>query len=228
MKVSVVIPAYNEAKYIGKCLESIVNQKVQPDEIIIVDNNCTDKTPEIAKKFGARIVKEEKQGMISARNTGFNSANYEIIARTDADAILPKDWISKIKEHFKDPNLGALSGPASYFDVPLMSQVSTIATFILFKTIGFLLGHPMLFGPNIALRKSSWEKIKNDICLSDIEVHEDVDLAIHLSKITNIKFDRNFAIRTTRGRWTRILTEYIARFIKMLLSHRVESGSGRK
>lgn len=234
MKISVVIPAYNEEKYIGKCLESIVGQNELPDEIIVVDNNCTDKTVEIAQKFGARIVKEKKQGMIQARNAGFDAAKYEIIARTDADAILPPDWISKIKEHFKDPNLGALSGPASYFDMPLISQISTITTFTLFKTIGFLLGHPMLFGPNIALRKSSWEKIKNDICLRDAEVHEDVDLAIHLFKITNIKFEGDFAIRTARGRWTKIFTEYIARFIKMLLSHRVnpakrgKSGSGRK
>ena len=221
MRVSVVIPAYNEEKYIGKCLESITAQIEKADEVIVVDNNCIDKTVEIAQKFGAKIVKEEKQGMIFARNAGFDNAKYEIIARTDADAVLPPDWISKIKEHFKDPNLGALSGPASYFDVPLMSQISTIATFALFKTIGFLLGHPMLFGPNIALRKSSWEKIKNDICLSDREVHEDIDLAIHLFKITNIKFDGDFTIRTTRGRWTRIFTEYVARFIKMLLSHRV-------
>jgi len=228
MKVSVVIPAYNEERYIGKCLESIAQQTEKPDEIIVVDNNCTDKTPEIAKKFGARIVKEKKQGMIAARNAGFDSAQYEIIARTDADAILPPDWIVKIKEHFKDPNLGALSGPASYFNKPIMSEISLIFTFYLFHTVGLILKHPMLFGPNMILRKSAWEKVKDKVCLSDKEVHEDVDLAIHLFRITSIKFDRDFAIRTTRGRWTRIFTEYIARFIKMLTSHKLKSESGRK
>lgn len=234
MKVSVVIPVYNEEKYIEKCLESIVNQKVQPDEIIVVDNNCVDKTAEIAKSFGARIVKEEKQGMIQARNAGFNAASCEIIARTDADAILPIDWISKIKENFRDRNLGALSGPASYFTPPLISRISSLGTFVTFEGIGLLFGHPILAGPNMVLRKSVWEKVKNEVCLSDKDVHEDVDLSIHLNPITKIKFDWNFGIRTTRSRWTKIFTEYIARLIKMFVSHRVspaklgKSGSGRK
>src|SRR3990170_5274074 len=99
MRVSLIIPVYNEEESIVKCLESIVNQEEKPDEIIVVDNNCTDKTAEIAQKFGARIVKEKKQGMIYTRNTGFDSAQYEILAKTDADAILPSNWISKIKEN---------------------------------------------------------------------------------------------------------------------------------
>ena len=228
MKVSVVIPAYNEEKHIGKCLESIVNQKVQPDEIIVVDNNCTDKTAEIAKNFGARVIKEKKQGMISTRNTGFNSANYEIIARTDADAILPMDWILKIKEQFKDSNLEALSGPAAYFSTPIFSEISKFGTFLVFSGIDLLFGHPMLAGPNMVLRKSLWEKVKNSVCLHDKDVHEDIDISIHLSKIAKIKYDWNFGIRTTRGRWTKIFTEYIVRLIKMLASHKAKSGSGRK
>lgn len=225
MKVSVVIPCYNEEKYIGKCLESLINQTDAPDEIIVVNNNCVDKTVEIAKKFGARIVKEEKQGMISARNTGFNSATYEIIAKPDADSILPPDWISKIKEQFKDPNLGALSGPAAYFSTPIFSEISKFGTFLVFSVIALLFGHPMLTGPNMVLRKSLWEKVKNDVCLSDKEVHEDVDISIHLNPITKIKFDWNFGIRATRGRWTKIFTEYITRLIKMFVSHRVKSSS---
>ena len=101
MKVSVVIPAFNEEKYIGKCLKSVVNQIMPADEIIVVNNNCTDKTEVIAKKFGARIVKEKVQGMTPARNRGFNSVKYEIIARTDADTVVPKDWIKIIKNNFK-------------------------------------------------------------------------------------------------------------------------------
>lgn len=221
MKISVVIPAYNEEKYIGKCLESLINQEEKPSEIIVVDNNCTDKTAEIAKKYGARVVKEKKQGMIQARGAGFNAAKFEIIARTDADTILPQDWISKIKEAFKDPNLGALSGPPSFFTKPLMSEISRFVTFIIFRIVGFMVRNPILLGPNNALRKSLWDKVKDRICLSDREVHEDIDLAIHLGSMAKIKFDRSFTVITTRGRWTKTFTEYIARLIKMLLSHKV-------
>lgn len=221
MKISVVIPVYNEEKYIASCLQSIVSQIEKPDEIIIVDNNCTDKTAEIAKKFGVKIIREKKQGIIPARNAGFDAAKYEIIARTDADVILPFDWISKIKEHFKDPNLGALSGPAAYSNKPILSEVSRAGTFLVFSAIGFLFGQKMLAGPNMILRKSLWEKIKDDVCLSDKEVHEDIDFSIHAAKIAKIKYDWNFCIRTTRGRWVKIFTEYIVRLMKMFVFHKL-------
>ena len=51
MKVSVVIPVYNEEKYIKNCLESLMKQEEKPDEIIVVDNNCTDETINIVKKY---------------------------------------------------------------------------------------------------------------------------------------------------------------------------------
>jgi len=221
MKISVVIPAYNEEKYIGKCLESIANQIEKPSEIIVVDNNCTDKTIEIAKSFNnVTIVKEEKQGMIFARNAGFDSAKYEILARTDVDTILPPDWISKIKEDFKDPDLGGLSGPTSYFKTPLMSDISRSVVLLYFYIVGLMIGNTPLLGPNMAIRKSLWEKIKKDVCLDDHKVHEDIDLSIHLAKIAKIKIDKNLTIRTLRGRWSKLLTEYIVRLIKMTVSHR--------
>jgi glycosyltransferase involved in cell wall biosynthesis len=220
MNVSVVIPAYNEEKYIGRCLQGVIDQTEKPDEIIVVDNNCTDKTAEIAGKYGARIICEKNQGMIYARNAGFNAAKYEIIARTDSDTILPKDWIIKVKKAFADPDIDALSGPASYFQTSLMSKISGSLTIVWFYILGAMLGGPPMFGPNMAIRKSAWEKVKKDICLNDKDVHEDIDLAIHVARIGKIKFDNNFTVITTRGRWLRIFTEYAVRLTKMLRSHR--------
>ena len=215
MRVSIVIPVFNEEKYIGKCLESLINQEEKPSEIIVVDNNCTDKTTEISQKFGAKIVKEEKQGMIYARNAGFDNAKYEILGRIDADSILPHDWISKVKENFKDQSVVALSGPA-YF----RHKISYLASIILFEVLSFFLKHNALFGPNIALRKSTWEKIRKNVCLEDKYVHEDIDLAIHLSKEGKIKFDNTLIVKVSRFRFKEMFTEYIVRFIKMLFSHR--------
>lgn len=225
MTVSVIIPAYNEEKNIVKCLESLANQTVKPDEIIVIDNNCSDRTAEIAEKFGAKVVVEKKQGMAYARNAGFNCAKCEILVKTDSDTILPPDWISRIKENFKDPNLGGLSGPASYFKTPLKSKISSSIAFDVFYVIGLILGHPAMFGPNTALRKSLWEKIKKEVCLSDKDVHEDIDLSIHLAPFAKIKFDKKLIVRTTRGRWKKILTEYIVRLTKMIASHKVDSYS---
>lgn len=220
MKVSVVIPAYNEEKYIRKCLESIAQQIEKPDEVIVVDNNCIDNTVEIAQKFRAIIVKEKKQGMIHARNAGFDAAQYEIIARTDADAILPSDWILKIKEHFKNQSLGALSGPSYYYNLPKKLQVSQFPSLYFFKIISFLIKTDCLFGPNMILKKSVWEKVRKEVCLNDKKVHEDIDLTIHIRKYTKIKFDSKLIVRTTRTRWGQISTEYAVRLIRMLYFHR--------
>lgn len=215
MTVSVVIPAYNEEKYIGRCLQSIANQIEKPDEIIVIDNNCTDKTIEIAKKFGARIIREEKQGMIAARNSGFNSAKFEILGRIDADAILPNNWVLRVKENFQDKSIAALSGP-----IYVGAKNTYLLSIVLFKILSFFILHNVVFGPNTALRKSAWEKIKNDICLSDREVHEDVDLAIHVASEGKIKFDKTLIVKASRFRFEAFFTEYIFRFVKMVFTHR--------
>lgn len=220
MKVSLIIPVYNEEKYIEKCLLSVFEQTEKPNEIIIVDNNCTDKTIEIAQKYGVRIIREIKQGMIYARNAGFNSAKYEIIARTDSDTILPPDWISRIKKAFADPELGALSGPTEYHRGQKPLKLSHFPNLMLFEVLSLLFKNGCLYGPNMSLRKSVWEKVKNNVCLDDKKVHEDIDLSIHLNKITKIKFDNKLIIGTRRVRWKQIGTEYGPRIMKQLTNHK--------
>ena len=215
MKVSIVILAYNEEKYIRKCLESIAKQIEKPDEVIIVDNNCTDNTVEIARQYGARIVKEEKQGMIYARNAGFNNAKFEILGRLDADTVVPENWVAKVKENFQDQSIVALSGPIS-----IGTPISYFASILIFKLLSIFILHNALFGPNIGLRKSAWENIKNDVCLKDKDVHEDVDLAIHVAAQGKIKFDKKLIMKASRFRYKAFFTEYIVRYIKMVFTHR--------
>lgn len=100
MKISVIIPVYNEEKYIVPCLKSLLKQEEKPDEIIVVDNNCTDKTIPLVRKYPVKIVKEKKQGIVFARNHGFNIATGDIIARIDADSTAPKNWVQTIKKNF--------------------------------------------------------------------------------------------------------------------------------
>lgn len=230
MKISVVIPAYNEEAYISRCLSSLLEQHVKPDEIIVVDNNSTDQTVAIAKNFPVRIIHETKQGTGHARNRGFNEAKFDIIARTDADTILPPDWIEKIKKAFVDQKLIALSGPAEFYDLPELVQnthwqtnpawVKVITSYN--KIIRQFTKHDCLFGPNCAFRKSAWEKIINDVCLDDKKVHEDLDLGIHLAEVGKIKFDDSLIVSTSVRRWKRpdAYIEYLYRGFKSLQKHK--------
>ena len=94
--VTVVIAAYNEEKDLPKCLTAITTQNFPKDdyEIIVVDNNSTDKTAEIAKSFGVKVITETKQGNTFAVKKGMDGAMGEIIANTDADTVVFSDWLS--------------------------------------------------------------------------------------------------------------------------------------
>lgn len=229
MKVSVVIPAFNEERYIGRCLDSLMRQKIKPDEIIVVDNNSTDKTTDIVKKYPVILINEKKHGITPARNRGFNSARFDIIARTDADTVLPSNWIEKIKKNFQDENLVALSGPAEFYDLPDFVQNTrwqTKPTWLKIikyynRIVRKILKHDCLYGPNCIFRKSEWEKIKNKICLNDRQVHEDLDLAIHLAPLGKIKFDNTFVVKTSVRRWKRPENyfEYLIRIFSSIQKH---------
>jgi cellulose synthase/poly-beta-1,6-N-acetylglucosamine synthase-like glycosyltransferase len=157
MKISVVIPAYNEERYIRNTLEALSSQSCKPDEIIVVDNASSDKTAQIAKKLGAKLVFEPKRGVAWARQAGFCAACGEIIVSTDADSIFPKDWLLKIKKEFsKNPKLVGLSGPIwpidSTWQEKVLFSLHTISNFW-----QYFFGLSFFTGQNFAVLKSVFE-----------------------------------------------------------------------
>ncbi|MEK9169535.1 MAG: glycosyltransferase family A protein [Patescibacteria group bacterium] len=225
MKVSVVIPVYNEEKYIKKCLDSLMKQTEKPDEIIVVDNNCTDKTIEIVKKYkDIKIIKEKKQGMIPARNAGFDKTKNEIIAKCDADTILPPNWIKNIKSVFSnDSSVVGISMPARIGDVPIVNK-SIFIFYIYFLIPRLMIGIYPMVGPSYAVKKTVWNKVKNKLCVDDKTVHEDIDLCLHIKKYGKIYHDSKTIIASSARRIINnplsFFGEYTVRFFKMLYSHR--------
>lgn len=94
---SIIIPAYNEEKYLLKTLLSAKNTAEKMDvagEIIVVDNNSTDKTAEIARDFGVKVIFEEHNQIAKARNSGARVAKGEYFIFLDADTILSPELLS--------------------------------------------------------------------------------------------------------------------------------------
>src|SRR3989304_2760272 len=110
--ISVVVPAYNEEQYISSCLAAISNQDFRSSyEIIVVDNSSEDRTAEIARSFGARVLTETRRTAAAARRRGFAEARGDIIATTDADTLVPTNWLSHIHCAFQaTPGLVAFGG----------------------------------------------------------------------------------------------------------------------
>src|SRR5580698_3310993 len=85
MKISVVIPAYNAAHFLPRCLNSVFAQTLQPAEVIVVDDGSTDDSADVARKLGARVVSRLNGGLSAARNTGVHNSSSEWVALLDAD-----------------------------------------------------------------------------------------------------------------------------------------------
>lgn len=104
-KFSIIVPAYNEEKYIRKTLHGIKNQTFQDYEVILVTNGCTDKTEELAKKRAdekLRVLSLPKPNVSVARNAGALNAQGNILLFLDADTLLAPDSLQKINEQFTE------------------------------------------------------------------------------------------------------------------------------
>ena len=101
--ISVVLPAYNEEKFLPATLKAIQKSRERfassnslPTEIIVVNNASTDKTEEVALSFGSRVVNHPIRNISSVRNAGINSATFDLIIMIDADSFLPEDALTKV------------------------------------------------------------------------------------------------------------------------------------
>ncbi len=183
LQISIVIPVYNEGDSLSACLRAIDKLKTKPFEVIVVDNNSTDHSASVAATYSwVRLIKESKQGVVHARTAGFNAVKGNIIARIDADTILPNNWIDKLQQIFVNhPEAVAVSGSADYYDFVLQDIANRIdhwARNYLENRLGDRL---FLHGSNMAVTKAAWDKVKDGLCPCD-GLHEDLDLAIHLQE----------------------------------------------
>lgn len=183
--LSIVIPAYNEQRQLVACLDAIAAQTVRPDEVIVVDNNSTDKTAEVARRYPFVTVLEEKQqGIVYARNRGFDAARSDIIGRIDADTILSPDWVARVQKFYEDEKhiqRHAYTGGARFYNIRLQRYSTWIQSQIAFRANRFILGHYILYGSNMALPRALWQAVRGDVCLRN-DIHEDLDLSIHLAR----------------------------------------------
>ncbi len=209
MKLSFVIPAYNEERFIGDCLESIIKQKDSAAcqvEIIVVDNASKDHTADVVRKYpGVILVRESRKGLLFARQAGFLRTTGDLIAQVDADSRLTPGWISKVAGYFAaDGRLVALSGPYIYYDLSA-AQRFWARIFYYVGYLSYLVDHfilkkgAMLQGGNTILRRSALEKIGGyDTKISFYG--EDTDLARRISQVGKVIFTFNLPIMSSGRR----------------------------
>ena len=164
LKMSLIIPAYNEEKYIWACLEyALKNGDGYFHEIIVVDNASTDTTKKIAETYpGVRVVLESKKWTSPARNRGYLESTWDILAFVDADTHMPKWWAKKIYERFiHDIKIWIICWPYGFYDLPWYSffysrlYYAPILTYCMSKLFGWV-----CTGGNFAIRRTVLDQIK--------------------------------------------------------------------
>lgn len=200
-KISLVICAYNEEKYIGKCLDSVIkNSSGKFHEIIVVDNISTDHTKEIAEKIpGVMVVEEFKKGPNHARQKGFEVATGDILAFIDADTRMPEGWIGILINEFKNnPRLVCLSGPYIYYDFSKWQQFLSLVYWYIAYPVYLVVGY-MTVGGNFAIKKEVLKKM-NGFDPSIEFYGDDTNIARRVSSFGKVKFKLNFIMYSSARR----------------------------
>lgn len=233
MKISFVIPAYNEEHYIGPCLESILHEKKTTPceiEIIVVDNGSHDRTREVAEHYPVILVHEAHKGLVQARRAGFLASDGDIVANVDADTRLTPGWIDSVAREFsRNRNLVALSGPFIYYDLSL-SMRFVVAFYYRVAFIAYLFSRfilragSMLQGGNFVVRRDAIIAI-GGFDTSITFYGEDTDLARRLSKVGQVKFTLSLPIyssgRRLKGEGTlKTAWRYIINYLWVLITKR--------
>lgn len=200
MKISFVIPAYNEEALIGKCLESVEQELARGNydaEVVVVNNASTDNTKKIAESFAdIRVVDEPKKGLVQARRAGFEATNGELVANIDSDTIVPEGWLAHVyKEFSHDSSLVGLSGPYVYYDLPWHKRTLVYPWYFLgWAFFGF-----RIQGGNFVIRRDAWEKV-GGFDTSIAFYGEDTDVAERLKKVGRVKFSWKLVMHSTGRR----------------------------
>ena len=147
LRISIVIPAYNEEKYLPATLRSVheaIEAYADKDnvEIIVTDNGSTDRTREIAEKLGARVVVEPHRQIARARNAGARQAKGEYLIFTDADTLIHRDIIKKVDELLSERRViggGAFAIFDQYWDARLLSRVINCCSLLINRSWGAFL-----------------------------------------------------------------------------------------
>ena len=192
--LSVVIPAYNEEHFIAGCLHSLTNQTLSSREyeLIVVDNNSSDKTASISRLFGATVVRETRQSVIIARQAGLLASRGTIILSADADTQYPDNWLSHIHTQFKkNQDLVGIVGWLYFPSSPVVLQIVT--DMLQYMNIAYerLTGKCLFaFGCNFAFRADTFRKL-GGYSLNLPELGDQLDIVKRLGKTGRIIIDKN-------------------------------------
>lgn len=156
--ISIVVPAYNEEANLLNTLSSLASQQLAyPTELIVVNNNSSDRTQQLLDQCGVRSITERQPGVAHARQAGLTIARGKYIASADADCLYPPNWVSAITEPLQQASVACTYGLYSFLPGPQAPRLVLAAYEQMSHTLNFMrsFNKPYLnvYGFNFAFRR---------------------------------------------------------------------------
>ena len=222
VKISVIIPTYNEEKNIAHTLYYLSKQTLprKDYEIIVVDGGSKDRTIEIASKYADKVIMQKSKGVGGARNDGAIIAKGEILVHTDADVIVEKDWLENILKNFHNDVI-AVCG----IEEPLENEIKYRILYAIINLITYIaakIGIVWTRGTNTAVRRDIFLKIGG---YKDYPICDDGELGLRLRKIGKVVYSNKIIVKVSLRRFKKygilkVIKEWIKGDIMILMGKR--------
>jgi glycosyltransferase involved in cell wall biosynthesis len=182
-KISVIIPAYNQADYLGESIQSVLHQDYKDFEIVVVDDGSTDNTAQVVREFSdprVGYVYQENRGLAGARNTGIRNSCGQYLSFLDSDDLfLPENLSLLVTELENNPDVGFVSGQVIPVDENGKPVGKIFENHLPSDPSFLLLGNPVQVGC-MMLRRSHQEKV--GYFDESLRSYEDWDMWLRLAR----------------------------------------------
>lgn len=232
--VSVIVPARNEEKYLAACLAAINAQDFSDEyEVIVVDNDSTDATADIAAGAGARVIFEPEPGLPRARETGRQAARAPLLIYIDADTHIPSDYLRSVVDTFqREPRVQSVTSPVRFYDGDWSANLFIFCYFHIYRLLNLLRLCDFIFGGTFALRSEVIERV-GGFDVSIAFYGEDADLTKRIAREGVIRYLGNLFSLTSARRYQRegtflTVMRYAINYYSVLFCNRPFKASQRR
>ncbi len=189
VRISIIIPTYNESKYIGRTLAAIKKQRNRDIEVILADSASTDGTVEVAKaKYkSVRVCITKGRGISKACNRAVELARGGVVVFVEADTSVSGGLLEAYDKAFGDGSVAAATGPILPLEkTSLWNRMGFRIVSVYLTKFFFILGMPTMTGSNFAVRRSAFRKVRGFD--ERLVTYQDWDLSRRLKKVGRIVF----------------------------------------
>lgn len=197
--ISVVVPSYNEEGAIGRCLASLADQTLPRGEyeVIVVDGNSADRTRAIAAEYADRVFVQSSPKVGGARNDGVLAAAAPLVATTDADCALPRNWVERARDALSREGVVMVYGPVDPIEDGIKNRLS-LGVANLAAAVASRVGFHYTLGCNTAFRKDAFVRAG---MYRTVDAGDDLEVARRMVREGRVVYDRGLRVGFSMRRY---------------------------